>query len=499
MMALTNHNTGIPLRELLQGIVDTEFTHLITGVSLDSRLVKAGDLFLAYQGENDSGVCYIKDAINAGAAAIAIDAAQFSEVSDELSSFTIPIVPVGNLRYCTGRIVECFYDYPSSDLQVVGVTGTNGKTSVAYILAKALSAYQEKEVGFLGTLGYGLINSLSETVNTTPDPVTIHTLFDELRSKSVRSVMMEVSSHALEQDRVSGVDFDIGVFTNLSRDHLDYHGDMHSYAQAKRRLFSSTNMKFAVINTDDEYGKQLYSELKSDLCAIPYCIVEEFIDDVISVQAIVNENVLRIRSPWGRDVLKTQLDGRFNAYNLLASLAVLCLLDVPFEQAIQKLEKAGNAPGRLEYFGHENSPRIFVDYAHTPDALKQVLLSLREQETGRLLCIFGCGGERDQGKRPDMGTVAEQHADKVIITSDNPRNEDPQIIINDILSGIERPELVDVQADRTEAIRSTIQSASNTDIILIAGKGHETYQEISGKRFPFSDRQLVRNVLEEQA
>jgi len=500
MMALTNRSYGTSLQALLQGIVDTECTHSVTGINLDSRLVSAGDLFLACRGEQHDGAHYIKDAIAAGAVVVAADADALSPA--ESRSFSVPVIPVKALRSLAGKIIERFYDYPSHDLDIVGITGTNGKTSVAYMLARALMAYQEKEVGSIGTLGYGPISNLQDGPNTTPDPLTLHRLFSELRNESINSVVMEVSSHALHQGRVSGVDFNIGVFTNLSRDHLDYHVDMQRYAEAKSRLFLSENMQFAVLNADDEYGQQLQTELQKKLPVVSYGLVRQFSDEVLKTQAVVRKNTtnrleLDIRSPWGRGVLQSNLNGRFNAGNLLASLSVLCLLDVPFEQALEKLAQLDQVPGRLEYFRHKNSARIFVDYAHTPDALKQALLGLRAQEVGRLFCIFGCGGGRDPGKRPEMGQIAEQYADRLILTSDNPRGEDPQAIVDDIMAGLVDFEKVAVQLDRAAAIRSTILAADQSDIILIAGKGHETYQEIAGQRRPFSDRQLVRNVLGE--
>lgn len=503
-MTQTSHRNGIPLQDLLKGIAETDVLTVINGVSIDSRVVQAGDLFLACQGEHTSGARYIKEAIDAGAVAVAIEAGQ---VADTGSSCAVPVIAVEDLRHRAGIIADRFYQRPSQDMKVVGITGTNGKTSVAHCLSRALSDYEEAEVGSIGTLGYGVAGSMQQGRNTTPDPVTIHSLFSKLRDEGVRSTVIEVSSHALEQGRVAGVDFTIGVFTNLSRDHLDYHQDMESYANAKKQLFLSPDMKFAVINGDDEYGKRLQSDIKSRLPVVSYGLVEQISDepcDILKVQGQIRENtlshlLLEIRSPWGRGILRAKLNGRFNAYNLLASLAVLCLLDVPFELAMEKLARVQAVPGRLEYFGNSQTPKIFVDYAHTPDALQQALITLREQHPGSLRCVFGCGGERDQGKRALMGEVAERHADKVVLTNDNPRGEDAGGIIEDILKGMTHPEQVVVELDRAEAIRSTIFSSNNEDIILVAGKGHETYQEIAGQRFPFSDRQLVRNVLEERS
>ncbi len=502
MMVLSEQTRGMPLRELLHGFSSAETSLAVTGVSLDSRRVKAGELFLACPGEQGNGADYIQEAVAAGAVAVAVDAALSGKSHTRP---TVPLFPVKALRFQAGRISARFYGHPSRAMKVIGITGTNGKTSVAHMTARALAAYKEKETGVIGTLGHGLLGALRPGANTTPDAVTIQRLLAAWQGRAIENVAMEVSSHALAQGRVAGVDFSIGVFTNLSRDHLDYHGDMESYAQAKRRLFASERMKFAVVNADDQYGRQLQEELQPSLPVIPYGIVAEFppAPAAVAVQAVICENspdrlALQVQSPWGRGLLNSTLNGRFNAYNLVASLAVLCLLDVPFEQALAQLSRFTGIPGRLEYFGSVGGPAIFVDYAHTPEALKQALSALREQGHAQITCVFGCGGERDAGKRAEMGRIAEQHADALVLTSDNPRNEKPQAIIDDILAGIAAPDTVKVELDRAAAIRATLLNAAKTDTILIAGKGHETYQEIGGKRFPFSDRQLVRNLLQER-
>jgi UDP-N-acetylmuramoyl-L-alanyl-D-glutamate--2,6-diaminopimelate ligase len=313
-----------------------------------------------------------------------------------------------------------------------------------------------------------------------------------------------VSSHALVQTRVAGVSFDIGVFTNLSREHLDYHGDMETYAEAKRQLFLTESLRSAVINSDDEYGRRLLNDLRGSLQLISYGIGNQFENENSGehVCGVINDAgvgflSIDVHSPWGEGNISTGLTGEFNASNLLAALSVLCLSGVGFEDALRLLSKIEAVAGRMECFVKKDKPRVIVDYAHTPDALQKALASLQGIEKGKLICVIGCGGDRDQGKRPIMGKIAENYADQVVLTNDNPRNENPEAIINQILAGITRASAVTIIPDRAKAISSAINSAAKDDVILIAGKGHETYQEIAGVRSPFSDRQLIRNLMEQ--
>jgi len=472
----------------------------VPAVRLDSRQIRPGELFIAIDGIHLRGSDFIADAIKRGAAAILVDTTADISFSD----FTIPVCPVDDLRFRTGIIASRFYGEPSGKLNVTGITGTNGKTSVAYYLAQALSDNGKNPVGSIGTLGSGLFGKLAPGVNTTPDSVTIHGLLAEFLQHKARHVVMEVSSHALEQGRTSGVNFNTAVFTNLSREHLDYHGDLTAYASAKKKLFAATGLENAVINIDDPLGLELAGELRNRLNVISYGIVDRsFPTDRMQplVSAIIghekiNALMLGISSPWGTGELSVPLTGRFNAGNILACLGVLCLQGVPFKSALQRLSMIQGVPGRLEYFGNESSAGIFVDYSHTPDALQQALLSLRRLCVGKLYCVFGCGGNRDKGKRPLMGGIAEQYADHVILTSDNPRNESADKIIEDIRSGMRGYVPAHIQPDRALAIQSAIGLAGPDDIVLIAGKGHETWQEIQTRKIPFSDRQLVRNLLE---
>jgi UDP-N-acetylmuramoyl-L-alanyl-D-glutamate--2,6-diaminopimelate ligase len=488
MMADQHQLAGASLHQLLQGLVETlpEADCRIGGIALDSRDVEPGDAFLALHGYSEDGSQYIADAAARGAAVILLEEGLKTGGGD----LGIPIIPVRDLRANAGIIAARFYGEPSRKLEVIGITGTNGKTSVCQFIARALNEDHQGKVGCLGTLGYGK--------NTTPDPVTLQRLLSGFTTAAAEYAVMEVSSHALEQGRVNGVGFDIAVFTNLSHEHLDFHGDMEGYAQAKRKLFLIPGLMYAVINSRDAYGKMLMEELSGRVPVIDYGMADA--ESEPSVNAVLRHQGttglrLEIASPWGNGDLQSSLIGAFNADNLLAALAVLCLLDMPFDDVMQRLSRIPPLPGRMEAFGTADNATVIVDYAHTPDALEQALITLKEICRGRLICIFGCGGERDMAKRPEMGRVAELHADRIIITSDNPRREPPQKIINEIAAGIQGGTETVIDEDRTRAISTAIRAAQPDDIILVAGKGHETYQEIAGQRYPFSDRQLVRNLL----
>lgn len=503
MMALTDSTDGVPLTRLFEGLADCSSCSRtrVSGLSLDSRRTRPGDLFLACHGTNTSGIYYIREAINAGAIAVAAEA----DAGTAILTNEVPVIPVNNLRNNAGIIAARFFDHPSAKMNVVGITGTNGKTSVSWFIAQCLSGDLKNNVGLIGTLGYGPYAQLTSGLNTTPDPVVLQQTLDEFYRKGIDTVIMEVTSIGLDQGRVAGVDFNIGLLTNLTIDHLDYHGDMHTYAEAKKQLFTSHALGHAIINIDDEYGGRLASDLSSEVDVTRYGLVDKFpaaaCDDPgpNTVVAAVDETqdglCLNIRSPWGWGELNVAISGRYNAYNLLASLAALCLLEISFDQALMQLSRITPVPGRLERFGGNNQPVVYVDYAHTPDALEHVLQYLKGTNSGKLLCVFGCGGNRDRTKRARMGAIAEVYADQVILTSDNPRHENPEAIIKEILDGFTRTESVQIQPDRTRAITTAVLSATAGDTILIAGKGHETYQEIAGQRIPFSDRQLVRNLL----
>ena len=500
MMALRHDIRGIRLSQLLQGIapLNSEDDRQIHGICSDSRRVNAGDLFLAFPGARTSGARYVRDAIAKGAAAVVADFGD--SPADE--RFGLPVIPVQGLAQKAGVIAARFHGEPTNDIRLVGVTGTNGKTSVSHYIAAALGPDRS---GLIGTLGYGKPGALATGLLTTPDAVTLQQLLAGMRDQGLHTVAMEVSSHALRQGRVAGARFDIAVLTNLTRDHLDFHPDMRDYGAAKRLLFESPGLRHAVLNLDDDFGLELKAALSGRVPVTGYELVTRIGDaDAGAVSgAVVEEGIgrlaMEIRSPWGRGRIDCGLTGRFNASNLLAAFAVLCLLDVPFERALSQLGKSAPVPGRMECFAKAGAPHVIVDYAHTPDALAQALATLRGKCSGRVICVFGCGGDRDPGKRPEMGAAAEAAADHVWVTSDNPRSEDPQRIIRDILAGMQKRVPVSVEADRTSAITGAIRSAVPGDVVLVAGKGHETYQEIGGVRYPFSDRQLVRTLLGDPA
>jgi UDP-N-acetylmuramoyl-L-alanyl-D-glutamate--2,6-diaminopimelate ligase len=411
----------------------------------------------------------------------------------------VPAIAVPALSQVTGLIAERFYGHPSRGLFMIGVTGTDGKTSCSHYIARALDT-ADRRCGIIGTLGYGLYNELSVGTHTTPDALTVQQALHNMQGDGARCVVAEVSSHAMDQGRVRGVDFDLAILTNLSRDHLDYHGDFESYAHAKRKLFHAEGLRYAVINADDEFGRRLLDEIPPGVAPIAYRLENPPYPTRFPAQWVLGSALeldvtglrLEVTTPWGGGVLASRLLGRFNASNLLAALAALCVAGLPFEEALRRLADARTVPGRMERFDlGAHRPLAVVDYAHTAGALEEVLRSLRVHCSGRLWCVFGAGGDRDRGKRPLMAAAAESLADRVVLTDDNPRGEDPQRIMADILSGFTAPGEVQVEHSRGRAIAETLREAGPDDIVLIAGKGHETVQIIGNKALPFSDRERV--------
>ncbi len=502
MMALNKSTENTTLNHLLSGLAEVSPVDNVSpsGIKNDSREICRGDLFLACQGFRSNGVEFINDAIVAGACAVIVDTEQLRKAE----KYPVPVITVANLNANLGLIAHRFYQHPSDGLNIIGITGTNGKTSIAHIIAQVLSVAGDQDTGIIGTLGTGTHGKMQAGKNTTPDALKVHQTLAVMQDQGLKNVVMEVSSHALTQARVAKVKFNIGIFTNLSQDHLDYHGDMDAYAQAKSRLFLTESLATAVINIDDEYGRHLQNTLGSKLRVITYGTREQPANDKTDehVSAIITDTrlgalTIDICSPWGEGTLTSKLTGEFNVGNLLASLSALCLSGMVFTEVLEHLSRIEAIPGRMECFTKEGSTRVIVDYAHTPDALEKALGSLREIKGGKLICVFGCGGDRDHGKRAQMGRIAQTYSTNVILTNDNPRNEDPEVIIEQILAGMEHRDSVSVIPDRATAISKAISSAATDDIVLIAGKGHETWQEIAGVRTPFSDRQLVRNLLEQ--
>ncbi len=466
-------------------------------LSSDSRQIRQGDVFLACQGEYADGRNYIQAALDNGASFVYWDEDGGFGWQQE---WRVANQPIADLRRCAGIVAAQAYGNLSGSLKIIGVTGTNGKTSITQWLAQAIDILEgKKSCAVIGTVGNGYWGELQETTHTTPDPVAVQTLLRRYRMDGASSVAMEVSSHGLHQYRVNGVPFRSAVFTNLSRDHLDYHADMQEYGDIKARLFHWKGLQHAVINQDDEFGRSLIADLKRHyprLQVYGYGFNEQS-DIRITGFAADNQGMnITLHTPWGCGGVQTRLLGRFNAQNFAAALGVLCANGYAFQAALQALSQIRPATGRMDCLIHENKPLVVIDYAHTPDALEKALLTLREikQPESRLWCVFGCGGNRDRGKRPLMGAVASQYSDCVVVTSDNPRMEEPQAIIDDILPAVESPALV--EADRKTAIRQAIQSAKSNDIVLIAGKGHETYQDVQGVKHHFSDFEVAQAALD---
>jgi len=463
-------------------------------ITADSRRVEPGVAFAAYPGALQDGRAYIPDALARGAAGVLWEPQDFAWQA----AWQAPHVAVPGLRGAVGAVADFLYGSPSQDLWMVGVTGTNGKTSCAHWIAHALDA-NGRRAAILGTLGNGLVGALAPAAHTTPDACVLHEVLAQLRSAGAVAVAMEVSSHGLDQGRVNGVAFDVALFTNLSRDHLDYHGTMAAYGAAKARLFAWPGLAAAVVNVDDPFGRSLADDVRRrGVRTITY---GSSAADIVSTGIAIGARglVLSVATPWGRGHVETALIGAFNATNLLGVLGVLLASDVPFDAALAALRDLVPPAGRMQRLGGDDAPLVVVDYAHTPDALEKALTALRPAvRPGRSLAVvFGCGGDRDKGKRPLMGRIAASLADRVVVTSDNPRSEAPQAIAQAIAEGIHAAgnRRYRVELDRAAAIRLALADAGPGDVVLIAGKGHEPYQEIAGRRLPFSDVAVARGAL----
>lgn len=486
---------------LLQGQAQVSADAEITGLSLDSRNIQPGDAFIAVAGSRQHGLAHARQALENGAAAVIYDTAGAArEVLDGLKG-KAPLAGVAELSGKLGAIGAKFYGDPSARLQVIGVTGTNGKTSCSQFLAQAL-----EHCGVIGTLGWGAPGQLQPTLNTTPDALSLQAMLAEFLRQGREAAAMEVSSHALQQGRVDGVRFCAAVYTNFSRDHLDYHGSMEAYAAAKLTLLQKSGLRFAVVNLDDAYCGRVIAALPRGVKAWGYSKDAAYAENTAFAAAgmeILTASAIRHRvdglefdAQWrGRQAtVYAPVFGEFNVENLLAVLATLLALDIALEAAAARLKVLRPVAGRVERFAMPGAPVVFVDYAHTPDALHKVLTSLKQHCPGQLWVAFGCGGNRDRGKRAQMGAAAVQCADRIVVTDDNPRDEDPELIVQDILSGCGTAK-VQVIRDRKRAIEYVIETAANNDWIVIAGKGHEDYQEIQGRKIPFSDCAAVKDAL----
>ncbi|MEP7097967.1 MAG: UDP-N-acetylmuramoyl-L-alanyl-D-glutamate--2,6-diaminopimelate ligase [Dokdonella sp.] len=496
------------VRELLDGHADAGAAGdiVVRGLSLDSRRVNPRDAFVALAGAHAHGITFAPAASARGAAVILSEKQIIDTLVPRAASGTgsdntqAPVVWIDGLRDQLGVIAARFFGEPSRAMSVIGVTGTNGKTSTVQLLAQALD-HAGRRVATIGTLGAGLHGAIHEGERTTPNAIAVHSLLADFREAGASHVAMEVSSHALDQGRVNGVTFDVAVFTNLTRDHLDYHGTMTAYGAAKRRLFAWSDLGTAVINVEDAFGRALADTLPKSVTRLRYGIENAAAEVIASaLESGRNGQAFTLTTPWGAGRVTTRLLGRFNVSNVLAVAACLGQLGFSFAAIEAALAALRPVAGRMSRLGGVLAlPLIVVDYAHTPDALEQALASLRAHCTGRLVCVFGCGGERDIGKRPEMGAIAERLADRILITDDNPRGENGDAIVEQILAGLKRPLGAIVERDRADAIAHAISLAQAGDIVLIAGKGHEAYQEIGGEKRPFDDLAIARRALEQRA
>lgn len=483
------------ISELIENLANTDSNLIVSGLTLNSNEVCDGNVFIALSGANHHGLTYAQQAVEKGAIAVLFDSSDSEFAEKHLANLDVLKIAVTDLPQHLGLISARFYGEPSQAMNVIGITGTNGKTSCSQFLAQAL-----ENCGVIGTLGWGKYGQLKETVNTTPDALAVQKMLASMRDGNCENVAMEVSSHGLAQGRVNAVQFKGAVFTNFSRDHLDYHGTMENYLATKLKLFNAPQLEFAIINLDDEVSKQIIATIPENIAIIGITTTSK---QVSRGQTLIAENItldlsgIQCEVNWEnqKQILHVPLIGKFNLENVLCVLGTMLALNIEFEEAVKRLANLKSINGRMERFGGENNqPLVIIDYAHTPDAFEKVLDSLRPHTAGELNVVFGCGGNRDKGKRYQMGRVAEQRADNVILTDDNPRFESSEAIIEDILSGFFNNE-AKVIHDRAKAIRRAIEHANSQDCILIAGKGHEDYQEIEGVRFPFNDAQCVREIL----
>ncbi len=525
------------LQSLFDGFVDfsgVENCDLsFKGLSINSNKIHEEYLFLACAGVGDSlqhGIAYAGEAINLGANCVAWEPTAELEsmpvncpVEKGEGTMNVPLIQVEGLHDKVGEIAARFHQHPSHSMNVIGITGTNGKTSIAHFIAQLthslnnvavnkISQKTPKKCAVIGTLGNGLYGQLKQGTHitlTTPDAVTVQELIAEFRDEQAETLVMEVSSHALSQGRVKGVEFDCAIFTNLTRDHLDYHGDMKSYANEKLKLFHFSSLKQIIVNQDDLFSEEIIESIKhhsydEKISVIRYSRKDESTEYFADSIHLGHKGIsfrLHVKGETAFKV-KTSIVGDFNIENILASIAVLHTQGNEISTIVDSIEKLIVVPGRMEKVtfpspvNHSSKsalPLIVVDYAHTSDALDKALRAVRAHARGQLICLFGCGGDRDKGKRPLMAKVAEQLADQVVITSDNPRTESAKQIIEDIMTGFKQPDDVMIEIDREKAIHSTLNLMNANDVLLIAGKGHENYQEINGQRFPFSDKGCVHS------
>lgn len=475
------------------------------GLCQDSRRVAPGDVFVALQGDSGHGLAHVAEAEAAGAVAVLVDAG----AQREAGQVSIPMVAVPGLAQKLPAIAARFYAEPSRDLHVLGITGTNGKTSCAWLYAN-WAAQLQQHCGMLGTLGVGVISAggseLEDSGFTTPDVISVQRQLAALRQRGCSRVAMEVSSHALEQGRVEGVQFDSAIFTNLSRDHLDYHGDMHSYARAKRRLFERESLSRAAVNVDDAEGRNIIDFLRGTAQSSMHvigCSLQAAGADVhcADIHNIATGSEATVHTPQGSGRLYCPMPGAFSLANTLLVLAVLLDEGFALQELLDSAASLPAVPGRMQLVLPLDSSAkppfmVYIDYAHTPDALEHALLALRPHTRGQLFVVFGAGGDRDRGKRSMMGAAASQYADRVFLTSDNPRNEAPEKIVADIREGMQHGAEALVELDRATAIETAIAQAEEGDVVLVAGKGHERFQQLGETKRPFCDYAVAQAAVQ---
>lgn len=468
----------------------------VNGIEKDSRNVKAGNLFIAVPGVGGDGRNYMKEAIGRNAAAILYESV-WEAVPP--SSVNVPVFGIENLSDKLGSIASRFFDEPSALLKIIAVTGTNGKTSCSHFIANALTDLGMK-CGIVGTLGSGFPESLQTPGLTTPGAIELQHMFSNFFNEDAVAVAIEASSHGLAQGRLDGTGIDIAVLTNVTRDHLDYHSDFEAYKNEKKKLFIRRELSGLVVNLDDILGQELSAELSSSPGLITYSI-KNAAADIVAEGASFDEKGLgfRMRTPLGDAMVQSSLVGEFNLSNLLALAGVLFRCGFDIEDMGTALSSVKGVKGRMDLIQNEGFPTLVIDYAHTPDALSKALAACRRHCKGDLWCVFGCGGDRDKGKRPEMGRIASELADYLVLTDDNPRTEASNNIVKDILKGIEsetehRQKKVTIETNRNKAIEFAVGEAREEDWVLVAGKGHETYQEVGGDRVPYSDYEVVNHL-----
>jgi UDP-N-acetylmuramoyl-L-alanyl-D-glutamate--2,6-diaminopimelate ligase len=473
-------------------IPDVEIDGLVT----DNRDMKAGDCFIALAGITQHGKAFVDDAISQGASAILLETDESATQAGSIFyNSNVPVIIIRNLKAIVNKILIDFYRLSSTafDMRLLAVTGTNGKSSITRFSAQ-MSHGLQRSAGLMGTLGFGVWPNIVESKNTTPELAVLLRQFSLMKAEGAEQVFMEVSSHGIEQKRIEGLTFDTAVFANLSQDHLDYHGDMESYFAIKRELFLSAELQYAIINADDEYGQRLLADDEINAKKVSYGFSETADVRVVAWAMNGASIAASITTPWGDASFTINMVGDFNLANVLAAISMLAVEDeFSFAEIIASVNCITPAPGRMQVYSKAECASAVIDFAHTPDALKNVLATLKKQTSGKLAVVFGCGGNRDADKRSKMASIAQELADSIVFTADNPRKENLQTIIENMHAGLDSSNAtpVSIELDRTKAIEAALSELGSDDLLLIAGKGHEAYQDINGVKIPYSDESVL--------